>query len=501
MKLRPIATYSVLALLGTGALGLLAFGTLGKRESVATNSASNAFGGGGGYAPSFAEQKAEKSDPKGGARLADEPVATATGMAPPAASAATASDLPAREETLAGGGGVLGKMKRADGELGFGGPGAAAQVQAGPVRAGEWDDNANYREWQRFLSSTSFAGYHKVDVRSRRFLVVRDVDGKPMPRCKVKVGDEKQHEVPFVTTASGRAIFFPYAEDVAGKNFTAVASCQEGNGFAKFSLNDDDDGVVDLHLGVKRAPLPTRPVDIAFVLDTTGSMSEEIAAVKSTIQKVAKSLGTNEIKVRIGLVEYKDKGDEFTKKVYPMSSDLGAFQTKISGLYASGGGDMPEHMTAGLHAALSELQWSQDAVARMAFVIGDAPPHLDYQDDLDYAKEMKTASHQGVQLFTIAASGMDQLGQIVWRQMAAYTGGSEMFVLRGGAGPQSTGGGDPIASCGGTQQQYASGNLDELIVSKIKRELKAIDGDPMRIAGLKTDENAKPCNERVAFMQ
>jgi uncharacterized protein YegL len=500
MKIRPLIPYAILGILGAGTVGLLAFNRLGRTESVATQSAYNSFKGGGEqYAPTSAADEA-RADGKGlggsgGARLSDmdpgRPAATTTAKPGVMASAAPA-DLPA-EEPL---GGAPAK-KRAD-AFGALGP---SQAQVGPVRAGEWDDNANYREWQRFLGSSSFAGYHKVDVRSRRFLVVRDVDGKPMPRCKVKVGDEKQHETPFVTTASGRAIFFPYAEDMTGKTFTAVASCHEGNGFAKFSLNDDDDGVVDLHLGVKRAALTTRPVDIAFVLDTTGSMSEEIAAVKSTIQKVAKSLGTNEIKVRIGLVEYKDKGDEFVTKVYPMSSDIGTFQTKIAGLYASGGGDMPEHMTAGLHAALTELQWSQDAVARMTFVIGDAPPHLDYQDDLDYAKEMKNASHKGVQLFTIAASGMDQLGQIVWRQMAAYTGGSEMFVLRGGAGPQSVGGGDPIASCGGTQQQYASGNLDELIVGKIKRELKAIDGDPMRIAGLKTDENAKPCNERVAFMQ
>ena len=42
-----------------------------------------------------------------------------------------------------------------------------------------------------------------------------------------------------------------------------------------------------------------------------------------------------------------------------------------------------------------------------------------------------------------------------------------------------------------------SGKLDELITQKIRRELKALDADPMRIAGLKTDENAKPCDQRV----
>jgi Mg-chelatase subunit ChlD len=454
-------------LLGPVGLALLAMAC--SKQEAATQQASNAFGG------------------QGNEESKNSPTVVATPMATTAASAAGAGG--ARDDLAPSGPREIGRDKEAWGIA------PATQAQIGPVKAGEWDDNANYREFQRFLGATS-ANYHKVDVRSRRFLVVRDSEGKAIPRCKVTVGDDKQHEASFVTTASGRAIFFPYAEDFTGKDFTATARCDEGATSAKFALSDDD-AAVDLKLPMKRASIQSRPVDIAFVLDTTGSMSEEIAAVKSTIQKVAKSLGTNEIKVRIGLVEFKDKGDDNLTKVYPMSSDLAKFQGQIAGVFAGGGGDIPEHMTAGLHDALTKLDWSKDAVARVAFVIGDAPPHLDYQDGLDYVKEMKDASHRGIQLFTVAASGMDDLGQVVWRQMAQYTGGSEMFVMRGGAGPQSTGGGDPLASCGGTQQQYASGNLDELIVGKIKRELKAIDGDPMRIAGLTKDESAKPCAERI----
>jgi hypothetical protein len=113
---------------------------------------------------------------------------------------------------------------------------------------------------------------------------------------------------------------------------------------------------------------------------------------------------------------------------------------------------------------------------------------------------MKRAAHEGVQLFTVAASGMDGLGQAVWRQVAEYTGGTNLFVLRGGAGPQSTGAGDPRSSCGGTQTNYSSGNLDALILAKVTHELQAMDGDAMRIAGLYKDENAKPCSERVAML-
>jgi von Willebrand factor type A domain len=385
------------------------------------------------------------------------------------------------------------------GSLGVAAPAAPSLANFSGVKAGEWDDNANYRDFQKFLGSQQVS-FHPVDLRFRRFLVVRDAQGKPVPRCRVRVNDDAQHESSFFTTAGGHAILFPKGEGLTGAKFLATAVCEGGTASQQFALVDDNDGIVDLHLTKERAAIQTRTVDLAFVLDTTGSMSEEIAAVRQTIQKVAQQLQTSETRVRIGLVEYKDRTDPFVTKVYPFSNDLQGFAAKVSKIEASGGGDTPEDMNAGVHTAVTQLQWSDDSVARMAFVIADAPPHLDYQDGPDYAKDMKTASHRGIQLFTVAASGMDQQGQVVMRQMAQYTGGTNMFVLRGGAGPQSTGGGDPGSSCGGTHQNYASGNLHELIVSKIKHELKSIDGDPMRIAGVHTDENAKPCDQRVVWL-
>ncbi len=187
--------------------------------------------------------------------------------------------------------------------------------------------------------------------------------------------------------------------------------------------------------------------------------------------------------------------------MHPFSTAPEGFLARVSGVTAGGGGDYPESVNQGLHDGLTKLDWGSDSIAHFAFLIGDAPPHMNYANDFDYASEMKSAAHRGIQVFTVAASGMDTLGQAVWRQIAAYTGATNLFVLRGGAGPQSTGAGDPKSSCGGTQTQYASGNLDVLITRKIMGELKALDGDPTRIAGLYKDESAKPCNERLAMMQ
>jgi hypothetical protein len=383
------------------------------------------------------------------------------------------------------------------------GPATTKGVQPsapGPVKAGEWDDNANYREFQRYLTMQSDHPIHHVDVSSRQFLVVRDADGHAVPRCNVTVRDEEGVTVTLATTASGRALLFPRAEGLRARTATATANCEDGRAMARIAL-DKADGVVDLKLDTRRALPQKKTVDLAFILDTTGSMGEEITAVKATIQKVATALAQRDVTLRIGLVEYKDRTDSFVTRVYDMTTDVAHFRNDVARLSAAGGGDYPESVNEGLHVGLTRLEWSGDAVLKLAFLIGDAPPHLDYQDDADYAEEMKGAAHRGIQVFTVAASGMDALGQIVWRQIAQYTGATNLFVLRGGAGPQSVGGGDPASSCGGTQTAYASGNLDELIVKKVERELKAIDGDPLRIPGAGMDENAKPCNERIVFAQ
>lgn len=446
----------------------------------------------------------KREAPAASAAALDEtpPLATATIAAPPpvvatAAPPMEAADEKSKADTVASTPKPAAARRAAAGDEGFGAATPAAVVPFTGVKAGEWDDNANYREWKTFLSRSQ-VGYRRVNLDDRRFLVVRDKNGLGIPRCKVTVSDARQARTSFVTTASGRAILFPHAEGLAGDKLTATAECAEGTTQVSFPMIDQDDGAIDLKLQAERRPIGTRTVDVAFVLDTTGSMAEEIAAVKATIQKVATSLSSDQVTVRIGLVEYKDRSDPFVTRVFPFSGDLPAFARRVSQISAGGGGDTPEDMNAGLHTALTQLDWSDKSVARLAFVIADAPPHLDY-DGPDYAKDMKTAAHKGVQLFTVAASGMDQLGQVVFRQMAQFTGGTNMFVLRGGAGPQSTGGGDPASSCGGTHTNYSSGKLDELIVQKIRRELRAIDADPMRIAGLRQDENAKPCDQRIVF--
>jgi Mg-chelatase subunit ChlD len=383
--------------------------------------------------------------------------------------------------------------------VGPGGVGAFASQGAG-VRTGEWDDNANFREFSAWIAKEKAPGAARFDLGVRRFVVVRDAAGKPVPSCAVEVHGASGPSVTLTTTATGRALLFPRAEGLQGQDLVATAHCGALTASQAFRATPGD-GVVDLKLAGERALPAAQSIDVAFVLDTTGSMSEEIHALRGTLEKVAGELSGLNVRPRVGLVEYRDRGDVYVTRLHQMTTDVAGLQARIAQLEAGGGGDTPEHVNEALRVAVRGLRFRPESVARLVFLIGDAPPHLDYAQDEGYAAAVKEANHAGVQIFTIAASGMDRVGQVVWRQIAQYTGGTNMFVLRGGAGPQSTGGGDPLASCGGTHTDYTSDNLDALILSKVRAAVAARDADPLRIAGLHQDEKGKPCDQRIVMAQ
>ncbi len=362
------------------------------------------------------------------------------------------------------------------------------------VKAGEWNDNANYRDFLAYLRTAN--GHERVDISNRRFLTVQDSAGKAVPGCAVSITDANQKSIRLTTMASGRALLFPHAEGLKEGALVAKAECDTKSKPVRFDTKAPD-AKVDLKTTSPRQLPASRTVDLAFVLDSTGSMSEEIRAVKKTIRDVTSMLDNSQVKLRIGLVEFKDRGDELVTKTYKFTSDVSRFAKTVRGIRASGGGDKPESVNAGVHTAITKLNWSKQSVARLAFLIGDAPPHLDYQQDVSYTRSMRRAAHDGIRFYTIAASGMNATGQTIWRQLAQYTGGTNMFVLRGGAGASSVGAGDVKSSCGDTHKNFTSGQLHELIVRKVRGELTAVDGDPTQAPGLGQDEQAKPCAKRL----
>src|SRR5207237_6484966 len=132
----------------------------------------------------------------------------------------------------------------------------------------------------------------------------------------------------------------------------------------------------------------TRPeVEVVFCLDTTGSMGGLISAAKQKIWAISNQIAAGQPtpRVKIGLVAFRDRGDAYVTKVFDLTDDLDAIHGHLMGFQAQGGGDFPESVNQALHESVTKISWSTDKrTLRMIFLVGDAPPHMDYADDVKY---------------------------------------------------------------------------------------------------------------------
>jgi len=170
--------------------------------------------------------------------------------------------------------------------------------------------------------------------------------------------------------------------------------------------------------------------DVAFVIDTTGSMGDEIQVVKEKMKEIAAEVaqGTPPPAVRFGIVEYRDRGDVYVTQTTDLTYDVARLNERINSIIASGGGDAPESVAEGLRAAIHELSWEEGPVVRLAFVIGDAADHL--YGDADYTLEdaADDASDLGLTFFTIGCSGLDPAGEQQFVKLAYDTNGSFEYL-------------------------------------------------------------------------
>lgn len=172
-------------------------------------------------------------------------------------------------------------------------------------------------------------------------------------------------------------------------------------------------------------------LDLAFVLDTTGSMSGELAEAKNRVRQLSEALAAArpDETVRIGVVAYRDQGDAYVTQVSPLSEDVEISFEFLSRLRAQGGGDAPEDVLAGLEAALEELDWSEGA-ERQAFLIGDAPAHLDYADHPELDELLARARAQRVVLNAIGCRSLGPGGVEQYRRIAYGTEGQYHHIGR-----------------------------------------------------------------------
>ena len=161
-------------------------------------------------------------------------------------------------------------------------------------------------------------------------------------------------------------------------------------------------------------------VEVAFVLDTTGSMGGLIEGAKRKIWSIATAIADSnpDADIRMGLVAYRDIGDEYVTKTFGLTADIQDLYANLLELKARGGGDWPESVNEALDVAVNKLQWTADGdIRRIVFLVGDAPPHMDYAQDTKYPATLAVARQKNIIVNAVLA-GDARDTERVWRDIA-----------------------------------------------------------------------------------
>ena len=175
-------------------------------------------------------------------------------------------------------------------------------------------------------------------------------------------------------------------------------------------------------------------IEVVFVLDTTSSMSGLIQTAKEKIWSIASTMASAQQNpdIKMGLVAFRDRGDTYVTKVLDLSEDLDSMYAQLMDFKAQGGGDGPESVNQALNDAINRVSWSQDdSVYKVAFLIGDAPPHMDYADDVKFPVTLAQAKSKGIVVNTIQ-SGQNSGTTPVWQNIAQLGYGAYFQVANSG---------------------------------------------------------------------
>ena len=303
------------------------------------------------------------------------------------------------------------------------------QPQGGLVTAGEWNDLDNWDFYQKTLMKEPFKGFPDdwQMYTNHRIAVALTAKNKPAANATVTLF---RNDTPIWTTKTdnlGRAELWVGAfqkEKELNPTLLRLKVNEQWVSTAAISETQVNRIALDGTL-----PSPTNLVQIAFMVDATGSMGDELEFLKMDLKKVINEVQkTNtQLKISTATVFYRDEGDEYVVKHSPFTEDINQTTEFISQQRADGGGDFPEAVDKAL-VQLNQLQWQPEARTRIAFLVLDAPPHNKPAVISSIQYSVKTAAASGIKLIPVVASGIDKTTEFLMRFIAMYTNGTYVFI-------------------------------------------------------------------------
>ena len=353
------------------------------------------------------------------------------------------------------------------------GQGGSFDGEAGVITAAEWNDLQHWDFWGGLMSGnfSNMNTYWGLNTSKR--IAVRTVDGQgnPVKNIPVKLMDDEKCYWQAVTDNRGEANLWLAVTNI--QDPVSVSNCHVVvNGVKRAETPeiwawDVTEPVVNEYV-VDQNQSISNNVDIAFIVDATGSMGDEINFLKSDLKLILTKVSLLETQRTIftGTVFYRDAdGDEYLTKFSPFTTDINSTVDYIGLQKADGGGDTPEAVHTALEVALTNLQWHTSAYSKMAFLILDAPAHVNHVGVIaSLQNSVAEFATRGIKLIPVFCSSHEKECEFMCRQFAILTGGTYVFLTN-----DSGVGGDHIEA---TVGEYQVESLQGLIVRLITKYIE-----------------------------
>ena len=344
--------------------------------------------------------------------------------------------------------------------------------QAGVLTAGEWNDLGHWDLWSKLMTGQEYGGMaeHWGMYPARRVAVrVADAVGKRLAAVRITLEQDQKTIWSTLTDNLGEANLWidPFHAQAGTDNLVVTINGVPQDGTPAVTPWNVQQSEANMNFyWITDAKDAVKKADIAFIVDATGSMGDEIDFLKKDLVNILDRVkgGQGEITLRTGTVFYRDEGDEYVTKFSPFTDDYRETIRYIAMQQARGGGDLPEAVHTALEAGLQNLAWNASARARIAFLVLDAPAHQDHQGVVESLQvSIRQYAQYGIKLIPVFCSSPSKECEFMCRLFAILTGGTYVFLT-----DDSGVGGDHIeASVGDFQVEPLNDLLVRLIAKYI----------------------------------
>ena len=308
-----------------------------------------------------------------------------------------------------------------------------SSMKSGTLTAGEIHDFSKWKLWEDIAENElkKYQDSWKISLKHRYSVQVMNKIGVPIVDGEVKILNEKK-EVLWAsrTDNTGKAELWLniFNEDTNLEETFQAEVVYNGNKHKIKKLKTFENGINTLKINTE-CNVPSE-VDVMFVVDATSSMGDEISYLQIELENVIQRMQTenNDLNINLGSVFYRDHSDEYLTRKSDFSDNIDQTLEFIKTQNPSGGGDYPEAVEAGLDIAINTLQWSENAVARLLFLVLDAPPHGDSTVLAKLEQLMMEASKKGIRIIPVTASGVNKSTEYLMRSLALATNGTYTFL-------------------------------------------------------------------------